>query len=92
MSGALTRAARRGWPVGVLMPCVEALRVQWGVGLWETLARGCRWRVWRAVLAEARGGAGATMRVLLWSELSIGLDQCLRFLAPGERDFILMTY
>ena len=42
------------------------------------------------MLVEARGGAGATMRGLLWSELSISLDQCLRFLAPGERD--LMAY
>ena len=36
----------------------------------------------RGVLLEARGRAGGRMRVLLWSELSIGLDQCVRvFLA-----------
>ena len=78
-----------GW-LGCSCPVWRLCGSGGGLGLWETLARGCRWRVWRAVLVEARGGAGATMRVLLWSELSISLDQCLRFLAPGERD--LMAY
>lgn len=90
MSAALPRAARRGRLVGVLMPGVEALRVRWGARVVGDVGE-------RLPVESVEGSAGRSQRRgwgndrgLLWSELSISLDQCLRFLAPGERD--LMAY